>query len=121
MYKICNETNMEDIAKLEKEIFKFSGYSYKELCEMNQKKELYSFFSAKDEEDKMVGYIILFDNSDCLEIMKIGVLQEVRQRGIDSIMIDEVRKKDNQKNNSKQYKNIFFHCDISSDFLLQEQ
>lgn len=94
MYKICNETNMEDIAKLEKEIFKFSGYSYKELCEMNQKKELYSFFSAKDEEDKMVGYIILFDNSDSLEIMKIGVLPGVRQRGIASLLIDEVKRKD---------------------------
>lgn len=94
MYKICNETNMEDIAKLEKEIFKFSGYSYKELCEMNEKKELYSFFSAKDEENKMVGYIILFDNSDSLEIMKIGVLPEARQRGIASLLIDEVKRKE---------------------------
>lgn len=94
MYKICNEINMEDIAKLEKEIFKFSGYSYEELCEMNQKKELYSFFSAKDEENKMVGYIILFDNSDSLEIMKIGVLPEVRKRGIASLLIDEVKRKE---------------------------
>lgn len=94
MYKICNETNMKDIARLEKEIFKFSGYSYKELCEMNEKKELYSFFSAKDEEDKMVGYIILFDNSDSLEIMKIGVLPEARQRGIASLLIDEVKRKE---------------------------
>lgn len=94
MYKICNETNMEDIARLEKEIFKFSGYSYKELCEMNEKKELYSFFSAKDEENKMVGYIILFDNSDSLEIMKIGVLPEARQRGIASLLIDEVKRKE---------------------------
>lgn len=94
MYKICNETNMKDIARLEKEIFKFSGYSYKELCEMNEKKELYSFFSAKDEENKMVGYIILFDNSDSLEIMKIGVLPEARQRGIASLLIDEVKRKE---------------------------
>lgn len=94
MYKICIETNMEDIAKLEKEVFKFRGYSYKELCEMNEKKELYSFFSARNEDGKIVGYIILFDNSDSLEIMKIGVLPEVRQQGIASLLIDEVKKKD---------------------------
>ena len=94
MYRIYNETNMEDISRLEKEIFKFRGYSYKELCEMNEKKELYSFFSAKDETNKMVGYIILFDNSESLEIMKIGVLPEVRQKGIATLLINEAKKKD---------------------------
>ena len=94
MYKICIETNMEDIFKLEKEIFKFRGYSYKELCEMNEKKDLYSFLSVRNEDNKIVGYIILFDNSDSLEIMKIGVLPEVRQQGIATLLINEIKKKD---------------------------
>lgn len=85
------ENNHKDIAKIEKEIFKFSSYSEKEIEEMIKNKEMYRFISAK-EDDKILGYIIIFDNSESLEIMKIGVLPEARKRGIGTLLINEIKK-----------------------------
>ncbi|MCI6151714.1 MULTISPECIES: ribosomal protein S18-alanine N-acetyltransferase [Fusobacterium] len=85
------ENSCEDIARLEKEIFKFSSYSKKEIEEMLENKSMYKFISAK-EDGKILGYIIIFDNSESLEIMKIGVIPEARKRGIGTLLIKEMKK-----------------------------
>lgn len=85
------ENSCEEIAKLEKEIFKFSSYSKKEIENMLKNKKMYKFISAK-ENNKILGYIIIFDNSESLEIMKIGVIPEARKRGIGTLLIKEMKK-----------------------------
>ena len=54
--------------------------------------DMYKIISVKDEKGITAGYVIIFNNSDSLEIMKIGVNPEYRQKGFGTILINEMKK-----------------------------
>ena len=54
--------------------------------------DMYKIISVKIENNITAGYVIVFNNSDSLEIMKIGVNPEYRQKGIGTILINEIKK-----------------------------
>lgn len=70
---------IEELAKLEKEIFHESYYSIDILKDM-VKNEDYKILILKEE--VVQGYLILHDSYDVFEIMKIAVKEEFRNRGI---------------------------------------
>lgn len=90
-YSICENNKPEDIFKLETEIFKNSAYTLKQIEDISTMPDMYKIISVKDE-DTTAGYVIIFNNSDSLEIMKIGVAPEYRQKGIGTILINEMKK-----------------------------
>ena len=83
MFTICENNNSEEIYNLEKEIFKNSAYTLKQIEDINTMPDMYKIISVKDENGIMAGYVIIFNNSDSLEIMKIGVNPEYRQKGLE--------------------------------------
>lgn len=91
-YTICENNSSEDIYKLESEIFKNSAYTLKQIEDINTMPDMYKIISVKIENDITAGYVIVFNNSDSLEIMKIGVNTEYRQKGIGTILINEMKK-----------------------------
>ena len=74
--ELIDRKNLLEIAEMEKEIFHNTAFSIKQLEEM-KKIERYKFFIIKIEE-KVAGYVILYDSVDVLEIMKIAVNKEHR-------------------------------------------
>lgn len=78
--ELIDRKNLLEIAEMEKEIFHNTAFSIKQLEEM-KKIERYKFFIIKIEE-KVAGYVILYDSVDVLEIMKIAVNKEHRRKGI---------------------------------------
>ena len=58
---------------------------------INTMPDMYKIISVKDENGIMAGYVIIFNNSDSLEIMKIGVNPEYRQK-LGTILINEMKK-----------------------------
>lgn len=83
--ELIDRKNLLEIAEMEKEIFHNTAFSIKQLEEM-KKIERYKFFIIKIEE-KVAGYVILYDSVDVLEIMKIAVNKEHRRKGIGEKMI----------------------------------
>lgn len=92
MFTICENNNAEEIFKLEKEIFKDSAYTLKQLEDINTMPDMYKIISVKDEKGIITGYVIVFNNSSSLEIMKIGVNPKYRQKGFGTILINEMKK-----------------------------
>ncbi|MDU1910641.1 ribosomal protein S18-alanine N-acetyltransferase [Fusobacterium sp.] len=83
--ELIDKKNLLEIAEIEKEIFANTAFSMKQLEEMKEI-ERYRFFITKIEE-KVAGYIILYDTIDVWEIMKIAVNKEYRRKGIGEKMI----------------------------------
>lgn len=92
MFTICENNNAEEIFELEKEIFKDSAYTLKQLEDINTMPDMYKIISVKDEKGVITGYVIIFNNSSSLEIMKIGVNPKYRQKGFGTILINEMKK-----------------------------
>ena len=92
MFTICENNNAEEIFELEKEIFKDSAYTLKQLEDINTMPDMYKIISVKDEKGIITGYVIVFNNSSSLEIMKIGVNPKYRQKGFGTILINEMKK-----------------------------
>ena len=92
MFTICENNNAKEIFKLEKEIFKDSAYTLKQLEDINTMPDMYKIISVKDEKGIITGYVIVFNNSSSLEIMKIGVNPKYRQKGFGTILINEMKK-----------------------------
>lgn len=92
MFTICENNNAEEIFELEKEIFKDSAYTLKQLEDINIMPDMYKIISVKDEKGVITGYVIIFNNSSSLEIMKIGVNPKYRQKGFGTILINEMKK-----------------------------
>lgn len=92
MFTICENNSSEEIYNLEKEIFKNSAYTLKQIEDINTMPDMYKIISVKDEKGITAGYVIIFNNSDSLEIMKIGVNPEYRQKGFGTILINEMKK-----------------------------
>lgn len=83
--ELIDRKNLLEIAKMEKEVFYNTAFSMKQLEEMKEI-ERYRFFIIKIEE-KIAGYVILYDSVDVWEIMKIAVGKEHRRKGIGEKMI----------------------------------
>ena len=92
MFTICENNSSDEIYNLEKEIFKNSAYTLKQIEDINTMPDMYKIISVKDEKGITAGYVIIFNNSDSLEIMKIGVNPEYRQKGFGTILINEMKK-----------------------------
>ena len=83
--ELIDRKNLLEIAKMEKDVFYNTAFSMKQLEEMKEI-ERYRFFIIKIEE-KIAGYVILYDSVDVWEIMKIAVCEEHRRKGIGEKMI----------------------------------
>ena len=104
---IVYDIDVKILEELEKKCFPNSSYTLNQLEEIISDKEKYQILAVNDK-NIIKGYIILFDNSESLEIMKIGTLVEYRRQGIGKILIDEI---------SKTTKNIIidFHAEATSE------
>lgn len=91
MYKINHEMDIDTLESLEIKCFPKSYYSKIQLLGIVEDKELYSIVSL-EEDGEILSYVIVFDNSESLEIMKIGTLPEHRKKGLGGILIDEMGK-----------------------------
>ena len=78
--KLIDRKNLSEIAEMEKEIFCNTAFSEKQLEEMEEI-DRYRFLIVKKEE-KIAGYVILYDSVDVWEIMKIAVKKEHRREGV---------------------------------------
>lgn len=84
------ECKISEIERLEKMCFPKSAYSLPQLENMFSQKKLYNIISIFCG-NKCVGYAILFDNSECVEIMKIGILPEWRKNGLGTKLLEEIK------------------------------
>lgn len=92
--KISSENSekiLKEIEKIEKEIFKNSFYSYETLKEMLLNENLYKIFYYESE-NKIVAYMIISDNIDFFEILKIAVLEKNRKQKIATKLIEKCNK-----------------------------
>lgn len=83
--ELIDRKSLLEIEKIEKEVFCNTAFSMKQLEEMKEI-ERYKFFIIKIEE-KVAGYVVLYDSVDVWEIMKIAVKKEYRRKGIGEKMI----------------------------------
>ncbi|MFA6708861.1 MAG: ribosomal protein S18-alanine N-acetyltransferase [Fusobacterium sp.] len=90
--KIINKDDTNKLFYIEKKIFKNEAYSLKQIEEIIFMKNYTSYFIK--EKDIISGYIIVFDNSETFEIMKIGVLEEKRKMGIGEKLINKIKEKE---------------------------
>ena len=82
---------LTEIYHLETQIFGESAYKKEQIEEMYFN-DNYSFYLYCDENSKILGYIILYDSLDSLEIMKIAVNKSFRNKNIATTLIEEVVK-----------------------------
>lgn len=92
MFEICENNKAEEIYKLESEIFGKGAYTFKQIEDILTMPDMYKIISVKDKNKIIKGYVIIFNNSESLEIMKIGVEKEVRVQGFGTILINEIKK-----------------------------
>lgn len=89
--KIVNNIEAKILEELEKRCFLNSAYTFKQIEDMVADKEKYQVLGVVDNEI-LKGYLIIFDNSESLEIMKIGTLPEYRKQGVAKLLIEELLK-----------------------------
>lgn len=89
--EILYDIDVKMLEELEKKCFPKSAYTLNQLEEITLDKEKYQILVISDK-NVIKGYVILFDNSEALEIMKIGTLTEYRRQGIGKFLIDEISK-----------------------------
>lgn len=92
MFEICENNSADEIYRLEKKIFGNSAYTLSQIEDINTMPDMYKIISVQNEEGQTAGYAIIFNNSDSLEIMKIGVNPLFREKGFGSILINEIKK-----------------------------
>lgn len=76
---------LEKIVQLEKEIFRGTAFSFEQLQEMREI-ERYRFIIIYYE-NEIAGYTILLDSIDVWEIMKIGIAENYRRKGLGDEML----------------------------------
>ncbi|MBM6821356.1 ribosomal protein S18-alanine N-acetyltransferase [Fusobacterium mortiferum] len=89
--KIVNNIEAKILEELEKRCFLNNAYTFKQIEDMVADKEKYQVLGVVDNEI-LKGYLIIFDNSESLEIMKIGTLPEYRKQGVAKLLIEELLK-----------------------------
>lgn len=88
--KKIEKENLVTLYNIEKEIFKNNCFSYIQIEEMFLMKN-YSIYVISIKKE-LVGYLIIFDNSESLEIIKIGILNKERKKGLGKKLINEAKK-----------------------------
>lgn len=86
--KLIDRKNLSEIAEMEKEIFCNTAFSEKQLEEIEEI-DRYRFLIVKKEE-KIAGYVILYDSVDVWEIMKIAVKKEHRREGVGEELLNYI-------------------------------
>ncbi|MGL4641593.1 MAG: ribosomal protein S18-alanine N-acetyltransferase [Cetobacterium sp.] len=79
-----NEGILNEIFRIEKEVFTESFYSVDTLKDMSQKEEYLILVYGKD----VKGYMILHDSYDLYEVMKVATKKEFRKMGIAKELIN---------------------------------
>lgn len=92
-YKNSDSFTANEIEKLEKSCFDHGLYNEEQLSDMMNNKSMYDFLVIENNIGEKIGYLIIFDNSDSLEIMKIGVLPKYRKKGIGKILLEQLFEK----------------------------
>lgn len=94
IYKIKkNDTHyLEQVVKIEQEIFKNSAYSYDSFLAFLAD-ENYSIY-IYDISGKIYGYMIVLDSVDVNEILKIATIKEQRNKNIASQLLEKIKDKD---------------------------
>lgn len=82
---------LTEIWHLETKIFEDSAYTKEQIEEMYSN-DNYFFYLYCNENSEIVGYIILYNSLDSLEIMKIAVNKSFRNKNIATNLIEEVVK-----------------------------
>lgn len=88
--KKIKKENLKTLYTMEREIFKNNCFSYIQLEEMFLMKNYNIYVISVNQ--GLVGYLIIFDNSESLEIIKIGVLNKERKKGLGKTLINEAKK-----------------------------
>lgn len=92
MFTICENNSADIIFELEKKVFKDEAYKLNQIEDILTMLDMYKIISVKDEKEMVRGYVIIFNNSESLEIMKIGVDPEYRKHGFGTILLNEMKK-----------------------------
>lgn len=87
------EDELKKLENLEKIIFKENPYSYRTLFDIIKNYDRYSIFSCSLY-NEMIAYMIVLDNIDYFEILKIGVLEEYRSKGVAQKLLENIKEKD---------------------------
>lgn len=85
-----SEEEIEKIVSLEESIFNINAYNYKEILSYNNNLT-FTFFLFMKKND-VLGYCIIQDCLDYIDIYKIGVIKEFRNEKIGSKLINFVKK-----------------------------
>lgn len=89
--EIVYSIDVDILVELERRCFPLSAYTRVQLLEMLEDKQRYKVLGVRKNE-VIASYIIVFDNSEELEIMKIGTLPEYRRDGFGTILLKEIEK-----------------------------
>ena len=88
-----NDINyIEQIFNLEKEIFKNSAFSKSYLNTLIKGDNSFIYVYLID--DKVCGYLMIFDSIDVYEILAIATVEEYRNKGIAQELLDKIKTKD---------------------------
>lgn len=90
---IETQDDLEKLEKLEQSIFKESSYSRSTLLEIIKNYDNYTIFSCYSNKE-IIAYIIVLNNIDYFEIIKIAVLEKYRNMGVGQSLIEMIKEKD---------------------------
>ncbi|MDO4690491.1 MAG: ribosomal protein S18-alanine N-acetyltransferase [Fusobacterium sp.] len=90
---IETQDDLEKLEKLEQSIFKESSYSRSTLLEIIKNYDNYTIFSCYSNKE-IIAYIIVLNNIDYFEIIKIAVLENYRNMGVGQSLIEMIKEKD---------------------------
>lgn len=91
--RINYKIEREKLAELEKICFPKSAYSLEQITDILETEDRYRVITVENiENDEVVAYVILFDNSESLEIMKIATLPQYRKKGLGTLLMEEISK-----------------------------
>lgn len=86
-----NDCEIKKISKMEKDFFYPNNYEYSELKKMNEANFIWFLF-IDEKNNSLLGYAIVFDSIDFLEIYKIAVDKYHRDNKIGTTIINEIKK-----------------------------
>ena len=112
--EISYNISLNELINLEKLCFGESAYKPKQLEDILKDKELYKVITVVEKE-AFLGYVIIFNNSESIEIMKIATLPEFREKGIGRLLIQEILKYKmgiflEVRENNKIARNFYLKC-----------
>ena len=88
--KLVESISIDELDILENSCFKGDIYSKNQLCDILSNKNLYKVIAVELDDKEKIGYVIILDNSESYEIMKIGTLEKYRKKGVGKILLDHI-------------------------------